>query len=127
MKRWDAGNATKQLSMDARRMIVAEKIAAGKTFGEIITECAPMFGITNRTMTLYLRDALAWLRSDEMKETIQSMNVMRLDKLYSDSVSEGDRKSAIKALDVQNKMVGAYEEKLKVEGDSDIDLTVKFK
>ena len=50
------------------------------------------------------------------------MNMERLDNIIAESMKEGDKRSAIKAIDTQNKLAGGYEEKVKLETDADINL-----
>ena len=62
------------------------------------------------------------MKSDETKETLIAMNMERLDNIIEESMKEGDKRSAIKAIDTQNKLAGGYEDKVKLETDGDINL-----
>lgn len=66
------------------------------------------------------------MRDPEINESLIAINRERLDSIIEESMEDKDRKSAIKAIDTQNKMLGAYTEKVKVESDKDIVLNFKL-
>ena len=112
----------KPMRMEARRHLILEYVAQGMRFNEIIDKGAKEWGLSPKTVELYLRDALSYMRSDSTKETLTAINMERLDTIISDSMHDDDRKSAIKAIDTQNKLIGAYEEKVKLESDNEVNL-----
>lgn len=67
-----------------------------------------------------LREAVAFFRDDATRDALASANVARLDQIYSDSVKDNDRKTAIKALETQGKFIGAFEERVKLDSDSEV-------
>lgn len=115
-------NFPKQIPMEAKRFMIISMVAEGKTYTEIVAECQKQWGLSDKTLQNVINETLAYMRSDEAKESLIAMNMQRLDDIYAESRSEGDRKSAVKAIDTQNKMIGAYTEKVQIEGDSTIDL-----
>lgn len=119
-------NFPKQIPMEAKRYMIISMVAQGKTYTEILTECQSMWGLGNKTIQNIINETLAYMRSDEAKESLIAMNMQRLDDIYAESRNEGDRKNAIKAIDVQNKLVGGYTENVKIEGDSEINLNFEF-
>ena len=116
----------KQIPMEAKRFLIITMISQGKTYTDIMKECQAQWGLGEKTIQNIINETLEYMRSDKAKESLISMNMQRLDSLYADSRSAGDRKSAIKAIDVQNKMVGAYTENIKIDGDSEINLNFEF-
>lgn len=112
----------KQLTLDARRHLIIEDIASGKKYTDILRKYTQEWGLSVKSLELYIHDAIEFMRSDTAKENIIAMNMERLDKIITDSISKFDRKNAIKAIDTQNKLAGGYTEKVKIEGDSEINL-----
>lgn len=115
-------NIDKQLTLDARRHLIIEDIASGKKYTDILRKYTNEWGLSVKSLELYIHDAIEFMRSDTSKENIIAMNMERLDKIVTDSIKKSDRKNAIKAIDVQNKLAGGYTEKVKIEGDSEINL-----
>ena len=115
-------NFPKQLPMEAKRFMIISMVASGMTYTEIVNKCQADWGLSDKTLQNVINETLAYMRSDEAKESLISMNMQRLDDIYAESRKEGDRKSAVKAIDTQNKMIGAYTEKVQIDGDSTIDL-----
>lgn len=115
-------NFPKQIPMEAKRFLIISMVAEGKTYNEILDTCVTAWGLGNKTVQNMINETLQYMRSDEAKESLIAMNMQRLDDIYAESRSEGDRKSAIKAIDTQNKLIGGYTEKVKLEGDSEINL-----
>lgn len=112
----------KQLTLDARRHLIIEDIASGKKYTDILRKYTQEWGLGVKSLELYIHDAIEFMRSDTAKENIIAMNMERLDKIITDSITKSDRKNAIKAIDTQNKLAGGYTEKVKIEGDSEINL-----
>ena len=112
----------KPLSMEARRMLIISDIAKGLRYTEILNKYCEEWGLGQKSLEMYIKEAVEFMRSETTKENLLSMNMERLDGIISDSLKDGDRRSAIKAIDTQNKLAGGYEEKIKIEGDSEINL-----
>lgn len=115
-------NIDKQLTLDARRHLIIEDIANGLKYTDILHKYMDAWGLSVKSLELYIHDAIEFMRSDMAKENIIAMNMERLDKIITDSLTKSDRKNAIKAIDTQNKLAGGYTEKVKIEGDSEINL-----
>lgn len=112
--------------MEARQHLILEEIAKGSKYTELVKKFSKEWGLSKVTVELAINDALKFMRSETTKDTLISMNTERLENIISDSMQEGDNKIAIKAIDTQNKLIGAYEEKVKIDGDSEITLTFDF-
>ena len=106
----------------ARRNLILQAMASGMGYITMVNKFMEEWGLSRVTVELAISDTLKFLRSEETKETLIAMNNGRLDSIIEDSMKTGDRSSAIKAIDTQNKMNGAYTEKVKLEGDSTITL-----
>lgn len=99
-----------------------EAIAKGERFSHLVQRLADEWGVSPKTSELYVCDTIAFMRSDSTKDALIAMNMERLDSIISDSINDGDRRNAIKAIDTQNKLAGGYTEKVKIEGNSEINL-----
>lgn len=110
------------MRLDARRYIIIDAAAKGMTYSDMIKRFMEEWHMKRSTVEMAIQDALKYMRSPEAKETIAAMNMARLDTIISDSMSDKDRKNAVRAIDVQNKLAGGYEEKVKIEDDSTINL-----
>lgn len=109
-----------QISLESKRHVIIECIAKGMTYHEIVSKFEKEWNLRTPTVQKYVNDAIAYMRSEEAIDSYRSINIQRLDDLYKDSKREGDRKNAIRAIDAQNKMIGAYTENVKVETDGEI-------
>lgn len=116
----------KQITSDAKRYLIIKDIAQGMTYHDIVDKYVDEWGLGLKSVQNIVNDTINYMRSDEAKETLISMNTARLETIITDSMKYGDHKHAIKAIDVENKMAGAYTEKVKIEGDSEINLTFDF-
>lgn len=111
-----------QITSEAKRYLIINDVALGLTYQTIVEKYVDEWGLGLKSVQNIVNDAIAYMRSDEAKETLIAMNTARLENIITDSITENDRKNAIKAIDVQNKMSGAYVEKVKIEGDTEINL-----
>ena len=112
----------KNVNKDAKRHLILEDIAKGMKYTEILRKYMDEWDLGEKSIEFYIHDAIAFMRSETTKESLISMNMERLDNIIADSLKDGDRKNAIKAIDTQNKLAGGYEEKVKIEGESEISL-----
>lgn len=110
------------LKGEAKRHLVIEAIAKGERFISIVQRFSKEWNLSEKTIRLIISDAISYMKSDETKETLIAINMERLDNIIEESMKEGDKRSAIKAIDTQNKLAGGYEEKVKLETDGDINL-----
>lgn len=99
-------------------------MASGMSYISMVNKFTDEWGLGRKTVELAIQDTLKFLRSEETKETLIAMNNGRLDSIIEDSMKTGDRSSAIKAIDTQNRMCGAYTEKVRLESDNTI--TIDF-
>lgn len=111
-----------QIPLEAKRYLIINDIAQGKTYMDIVNKYQQEWGLGLKSVQNIVNDTINFMRSDETKETLIGANLMRLETIISDSMGEGDRRNAIKAIDTQNKMAGAYTENIKIEGDTEINL-----
>lgn len=106
----------------AKRHLILEAIAKGDTYMSIVRRFAKEWNLSERTVQMIVEDAINYMKQDSTKETLVAMNMERLDNIIAESMQEKDRKSAIKAIDTQNKLAGGYEERVKLETDTEVNL-----
>ena len=109
--------------MEAKQHLIIQDIAKGLTYTQIVDKYTVEWGLSMKHVQAIVNDAIEFMRSEATKESLVSMNLQRLDNIISDSMKEGDRRNAIKGIDVQNKLAGGYTENIKVSADSDINFT----
>ena len=117
---------SKSISMEARRFLIVADIAKGERYTDILHKYMEEWGLGQKSLEMYIKDAIDFMRSETTKENLLAMNTERLDTIVADSMKDGDRRNAIKAIDTLNKLAGGYEEKVKIEGDSEITLNFDF-
>ena len=118
--------APKRVRAEIKRRLILEDIAKGEGYSEIVEKYSKDWGCSPKTTEYYIQDAMAYLRSDEAIENLKSINIQRLDNLYKECATSGDTKNALKAIDLQNKTIGAYEEKLEVKTDEPMEFVFNF-
>lgn len=117
-----ADKEVEHLRLEARRHLILESAAAGMTYNQMVTKFSNDWDLSRGTVELAIQDALGWMRSQATKDNLVAMNLMRLDSIISDSMTDKDRKNAVRAIDVQNKLAGGYTDKVQLETDGEINL-----
>lgn len=112
----------KELTGEVRRKIVLQKIAANEPYWTIVEELKEEWGIAEATAKQYIAESLKYLNSDEFKDTMKGINLTRLEQIITESMGS-DNKTALKAIDLSQKAVGAYTEKIEIESDNEINIT----
>lgn len=112
----------KPISLEARRFLIINDIAKGERYTDILNKYMKEWDLGTKSIEKYIADAMEFMRSETTKNNLISMNMERLDGIIADSLKQGDRRNAIKAIDTQNKLAGGYEEKVKIESDTEITL-----
>lgn len=110
----------KQLSLESKRFLIIDMISKGMKYTDIMKACMTKWGLREKTVEKYISDAIDFMQSEDTMNALKSANIQRLDDLFEKSKKSGDTKNAIRAIDTQNKMIGAYEEKVKIESDNEI-------
>jgi hypothetical protein len=89
---------------------------------DLVKKYTKDWNLRETSVMCIINDTISFMQSQETKDSLISMNMERLDKLITDSMKDGDRKNAIKAIDTQNKLAGGYTEKISLEGDTEVNL-----
>ena len=109
-----------RVTYDAKLHLIMEEIAKGTTYMGMVKKFCNDWNLGFKTVNNEIQDAIKIMRNQELKDTLVSVNMQRLDSIIEESMESKDRKNAIRGIDIQNKLCGGYEEKVKVEGDGDI-------
>ena len=112
-----------QIPVEAKRYLIINDIAKGMTYMDIVRKYEQEWVLSPKSVQNIVNEAIEFMRSDETKASIIAANMVRLEGIISDSLKDGDRRSAVKAIDTENKMNGAYVEKVQIEGDTEINLS----
>jgi hypothetical protein len=110
------------MKLDARRTLILTEVAKGTRYTDMVEKFSKEWNLAKSTTVELISETLKYMRSQATKDNLIAMNMERLDSIISDSIKEKDRKSAIKAIDTQNKLAGGYEEKIKLETDTEVNL-----
>lgn len=110
------------LATEAKRHLIISEIAKGARYTDIVKKFVDEWGLSRKTIEMAVDDAIKFMRDESTKDTLIAMNMQRLDSIIADSMNDGDKKNAIKAIDTQNKLAGGYVEKVKIEDNSEINL-----
>ena len=101
--------------MVMRRMM--NLILMGYDDDYIIAKMVEDFGSSEIQMRRYLKAATCALddRNREWEKTIVKKNFLRLDAIVDECYQKGKYKELLQAIDLQNKLAGAYETKIRFE------------
>jgi hypothetical protein len=110
------------MKLDARRTLILTEVAKGTRYTDMVEKFSKEWNLAKSTTVELISETLKYMRSQATKDNLIAMNMERLDSIISDSIKDNDRKSAIKAIDTQNKLAGGYEEKIKLETDTEVKL-----
>jgi hypothetical protein len=110
------------MKLDARRTLILTEVAKGTRYTDMVEKFSNEWNLAKSTTVELISETLKYMRSQATKDNLIAMNMERLDSIISESIKEKDRKSAIKAIDTQNKLAGGYEEKIKLETDTEVNL-----
>lgn len=110
----------KSISKAAKETAILDDIAKGTTYRKMLDKYSDLWGLSKGTIKNIIHDVVQDLRDAKIKEDIIAMNMERLDNIISDSFNDGDRKHALKGIDMQNKLAGGYEEKVALTSDGEV-------
>lgn len=116
----------KAIPAEVRRHLILTEIAKGTTYTNICNKFAEEWSMTPTSIGAYVREVINHIREEETKETLIAINQERLDSIISDAMKKKDTQGAVKAIDTQNKMLGAYTEKVKIDTNSDVVINFDF-
>lgn len=120
-------NFKQDITLAARAMLIADSIANGQTYRQIVAKYQKEWGVSYNYMHSIITESLNLFKSEEIYKNIRDINLERLTDIYQQARTQGDLDTAIKAVDKLNKTAGVYDEKpvVAVQAD-DSNITITF-
>lgn len=103
-------------------------MAAGKTQEEIKVQVADEYGVTKHRVEDVLTQAYKEIdkKLDKYAEKAAERNYLRLESIIQDAMEAGDNKSTIQAIDLENKMLNIYTQKISMANEDDKPFKITF-
>lgn len=113
-----------KLSAKAKELVLLSELANGVSYNEIVKKYTKEWGLAPVTMRGLLTLALESMYDKDFKDHLKEINLHRLDSIIAHTFEEGDYKTAIKAIDIQNKTMALYKERIELQ--DGIEFTLSF-
>ena len=108
------------ISLQARAYIIAEEIAKGTKYRQIVSKYMELWGVGYNYMHSIITESINLFKSDETYKNLKEINIDRLTGIYEKAMNQEDLDTAIKAIDKLNKTAGIYDtEKTQVQVQTD--------
>ena len=108
------------ISLQARAYIIAEEIAKGTLYRQIVKKYMDEWGVSYNYMHSIITESINMFNNEEVYKKLKDINVDRLTNIYAEARQQGDLDVAIKAVDKLNKTAGIYDtEKTQVQVQTD--------
>ena len=123
----DRDKFEKGITLNARAMLIANDVANGVTYRQIVSKYMNEWGVSYNYMHSIITESLNLFKSEEIYKNIRDINLERLTDIYQQARTQGDLDTAIKAVDKLNKTAGVYDDKpvVAVQAD-DSNITITF-
>lgn len=121
-------NFKQDITLAARAMLIADSIANGQTYRQIVAKYQKEWGVSYNYMHSIITESLNLFKSEEIYKNIRDINLERLTDIYQQARTQGDLDTAIKAVDKINKTAGVYDTEkptVQVQAD-DSNITITF-
>ena len=120
-------NFKQDITLAARAMLIADSIANGQTYRQIVAKYQKEWGVSYNYMHSIITESLNLFKSEEIYKNIRDINNERLTSIYQTAMQNGELDTAIKAVDKLNKSNGVYDDKpvVAVQAD-DSNITITF-
>lgn len=108
------------ISLQARAYIIAEEIAKGTLYRQIVKKYMEEWGVSYNYMHSIITESINMFNNEAIYKKLKDINVDRLTNIYAEARQQGDLDVAIKAVDKLNKTAGIYDtEKTQVQVQTD--------
>lgn len=121
-------NFKQDITLAARAMLIADSIANGQTYRQIVAKYQKEWGVSYNYMHSIITESLNLFKSEEIYKNIRDINNERLTSIYQTAMQNGELDTAIKAIDKLNKSNGVYDTEkptVQVQAD-DSNITITF-
>lgn len=105
----DRDKFQKNITINARAYLIADSIAQGMTYRQIISKYMKEWGVSYSYMHSIITESLNLFKSEELYKNIRDINNERLTDIYQEARAKYDLDTAIKAIDKLNKANGVYD------------------
>ena len=102
-------NFKQDITLAARAMLIADSIANGQTYRQIVAKYQKEWGVSYNYIHSIITESLNLFKSEEIYKNIRDINLERLTDIYQQARTQGDLDTAIKAVDKLNKTAGVYD------------------
>ena len=102
-------NFKQDITLAARAMLIADSIANGQTYRQIVAKYQKEWGVSYNYMHSIITESLNLFKSEEIYKNIRDINNERLTSIYQTAMQNGELDTAIKAIDKLNKSNGVYD------------------
>lgn len=97
------------ISLQARAFIIADEIAKGTKYRQIVSKYMGIWGVGYNYMHSIITESINLFKSDETYKNLKEINIDRLTGIYEKAMNQEDLDTAIKAIDKLNKTAGIYD------------------
>lgn len=105
----DRDKFEKGITLNARSMLIANDVANGMTYRQIVSKYMNEWGVSYNYMHSIITESLNLFKSEDIYKSIRDINNERLTSIYQIAMQNGDLDTAIKAVDKLNKSNGVYD------------------
>lgn len=105
----DRDRFDKSIQINARAMMIADEIAKGTKYRQIVSKYMNEWGVSYNYMHSIITESINLFKSEEIWKNIRDINLDRLTDIYQKAMSREDLDVAIKAIDKINKTSGVYD------------------
>ena len=102
-------NFKQDITLAARAMLIADSIANGQTYRQIVSKYQKEWGVSYNYMHSIITESINLFKSEEIYKNIRDINNERLTSIYQTAMQNGELDTAIKAVDKLNKSNGVYD------------------
>lgn len=111
-----------------RRQVILELLGQGLSHIRIKYELMSRWGICKSCAEDYIKDAIEFLKEGnrDIAEDVRDILMEKIQAIAEESIIQNDRKSALQAYDMLNKMLGHYTTKIEADVDSNNNIHFDF-
>lgn len=116
----DRDKFEKNMSLNARAYLIANAVAEGMTYRQIVSKYMNEWGVSYAYMHSIITESMNMFNNEDIYKKLKDINLDRLTDIYAEARQQGNLDVAIKAVDKINKTAGIYDsEKTQVQVQTD--------
>lgn len=116
----DRDKFEKNMSLNARAYLIANAVAEGMTYRQIVSKYMNEWGVSYAYMHSIITESINMFNNEAIYKKLKDINLDRLTDIYAEARQQGNLDVAIKAVDKINKTAGIYDsEKTQVQVQTD--------